>query len=61
VPALGMAALLIFVLQWWLGAIAAVTLAAGAVLLVLVAEVWCGVWWLGERFEKLDPSTDLRT
>jgi hypothetical protein len=60
-PAIGMAALLIFILQWWLGPVAAVVIAALAVLVVLAAEVWCGVWWLGERFEKLDLSTDLRS
>ncbi|MGH7947375.1 MAG: hypothetical protein ACREF9_20575, partial [Opitutaceae bacterium] len=60
-PAFGMAALLIFILQWWLGPIAAVGVATLAVLVVLLAEIWCGVWWLGERFEKLDPSMDLRS
>lgn len=60
-PPVGLAAVLIFILQWWLGPIVAVTIAAAAVLLVLAAEVWCGVWWLGERFEKLDLSTDLRS
>ena len=56
-----MAALLIFILQWLLGPIAAVSIAAIAVLVVLVGEVWCGVWWLGQRFEKLDVSTELRS
>jgi hypothetical protein len=60
-PAFGLAALLIFILQWWLGPIAAVALATVAVLLVLLAEVWCGVWLLGARFERLDPSTELRS
>ena len=60
-PAFGMAALLIFILQWWLGAIVAVIVATVVVLIVLLAEVWCGVWWLGERFEKLDPSMDLHS
>ena len=61
VPAFGMAALLIFIFQWWLGPIAAVLIATTAVLVVLFAEIGCGVWWLGERFEKLDPSMDLRS
>ena len=55
-PATGMAALLIFILQWWAGPVAAVGLAAIAVFVTLSAEVGCGVWWLGERFEKLDLS-----
>ena len=60
-PATAMAALLIFILQWLLGPIAAVSLAALAVLVVLAGEVWCGVWWLGQRFERLDVSTELRS
>jgi ABC-2 type transport system permease protein len=59
-PPLGLAALLIFILQWWLGPTVAIGLATLAVLLVLLGEVWCGVWLLGERFEKLDLSTELR-
>lgn len=57
-PAAGMAALLIFILKWWLGPIVAVVIAALAVLVVLVAEVGCGIWWLGERFEKFDLSAE---
>ena len=60
-PADALAALLVFILQWWLGPVAAVGVAALAVLLVLSIEVWFGLWWLGERFEKLDPSLDLRS
>ena len=60
-PAISLAAILIFILQWWLGPIAAVGLATVAVLLVLATEVWLGVWWLGERFERLDLSTDVRS
>jgi hypothetical protein len=43
----------------------ALLLAAGAsfalFLLVLVAEVWFGLWVLGRRFERLDLSADVRT
>ncbi|MDO8541928.1 MAG: hypothetical protein Q7S40_15940 [Opitutaceae bacterium] len=53
-------ALLIFILQWLVGPVAAVTIAAVAVLLILLAEVWLGLWWLGGRFEKLDLSSELR-
>jgi len=39
----------------------AATLGLSVLFAVVVAgEIWCGVWWLGERFEKLDPSNDVR-
>jgi ABC-2 type transport system permease protein len=59
-PAAAAAALLIFSTQWLIGGTAAVVLATGLVLAVLIAEVWCGIWWLGERFEKFDLSAELR-
>lgn len=32
----------------------------GAVLaLVLTGEIWCGIWWLGGRFERFDLSQEL--
>jgi hypothetical protein len=61
VPAAALAALLIFILQWLIGPIAAVSIATLAVVIVLAGEAWCGVWWLGQRFEKLDLSTELRS
>jgi hypothetical protein len=61
VPAAGIATLLIFIGQWMLGPAVAVLVATLAVLVVLVGEVWCGVWLLGDRFEKLDLSSELRT
>jgi hypothetical protein len=60
VPAVLVAGTLVFVLQWWTGPVIAVTIATVAVWIVLAAEVWCGVWWLGERFDQLDLSSDLR-
>jgi hypothetical protein len=51
---------LIFAAQWLIGALAAVILATLSVLLILAGEVWCTLWWLGERFEKLDLSSELR-
>ena len=62
-PAAGMAAglLLLLVEVFGVWESLAVMLAALAVLVVLVAEVWCGVWWLGQRFEKLDLSAELRS
>lgn len=59
-PAVIGAGLVIFASQWLIGATAAVILATILALVVLGAEVWCGLWWLGERFEKLDLATELR-
>lgn len=60
VPAVLLAALLIFILQWLIGPALAVAVAGVAVLAVLAGEVWCGVWWMGERFDRLDFSSDFR-
>jgi ABC-2 type transport system permease protein len=38
----------------------AVNLAAAPVVLALVGEIWCGIWLLGERFENLDLSLEVR-
>jgi hypothetical protein len=27
-------------------------------IVVLTGEIWCGVWWLGGRFEKVDLSAE---
>jgi ABC-2 type transport system permease protein len=59
-PAALSAGLLVFVAQWLIGAATAIALATLVVLVVLAAEVWCGLWWLGERFERLDVSAELR-
>ena len=59
VPAVAIAALLIFIGQWLLGPATAVMIATLAVLAVLLGEVWCGLWLLGGRFEKLDLSSEL--
>ncbi len=45
---------------WLIGLVAAVVLATAAVLVVLAGEVWCGVWLIGERLEKMDLSAELR-
>jgi hypothetical protein len=60
VPAAGVGAILILIWQWLLGPVAAVIIATAAVLVVLIGEVWCGVWLLGERFEKFDLSAEIR-
>lgn len=53
-PAALTAAVLVFVTQWFAGPAIAVVFATAAVILVLAAELWCGVWWVGRRFEQLD-------
>lgn len=59
-PAALAAFALIFASQWLIGLPAAIALAAVAVFAVLAGEVWCALWWLGERFERLDISAELR-
>lgn len=59
-PAALGAAVIVFATQWLIGAAAAVIFSALLTLVVLAAEIWCGLWWLGERFEKLDLATELR-
>jgi hypothetical protein len=55
----GLLWMLVKLLGVWEGV--AVLLAAIAVLVVLLAEVGCGLWWLGTRFEKFDLSAELRS
>ncbi|HVS51695.1 MAG TPA: putative ABC exporter domain-containing protein [Opitutaceae bacterium] len=59
-PAVALAGVLIFILQWFAGAAFAVSVGGLAALVILVGEVWCGIWLLGERFEKFDLSAELR-
>ena len=59
-PASLTALALIFATQWLIGATAAIALATLVVLVVLAGEVWCALWWLGERFDRLDVSSELR-
>jgi ABC-2 type transport system permease protein len=39
----------------------AVHLSALPFLGILIGEVWCGIWLLGERFEQFDLSSELRS
>lgn len=57
-PAALSAALLFFASYWLIGAIPAIVLATGAAVVILVAELWIGVWWLGERFESFDGAAE---
>jgi ABC-2 type transport system permease protein len=59
-PAIVAAPVLIFATQWMVGLPAAAVLATVAVLAIIGGEVWCGLWWLGRRFERLDLSTELK-
>jgi hypothetical protein len=59
-PAAGFSALLLFIIQPLLGLPLAVVFAALTLVVVVIGEVWCGVWLLGQRFEKLDLSSELR-
>jgi ABC-2 type transport system permease protein len=61
-PAGGFAAVLIVIMHGLLGFsfTLAINLSALPVFVILVAEVWCGLWLLGERFEKLDLSAEIR-
>ena len=59
-PAVLGCALIIFATQWLIGLAAAVVFSALLAIAVLAAEIWCGLWWLGDRFEKLDLATELR-
>ena len=60
-PAVAVGAATVLALQWLIGLTAAVAFATLAFLVVLLGEVWCGVWWLGGRFERLDLSAELRS
>lgn len=61
-PAAASAALLVFILHGWLEFPPAlcVILATFTVTTVLLAELWCGLWILGRRFEKFDLSSEPR-
>jgi ABC-2 type transport system permease protein len=59
VPAVIIAALIVFASQWLIGLAAASILATLAVLTIVMGEAWCGLWWLGERFEKFDVSSEV--
>jgi ABC-2 type transport system permease protein len=59
-PAVVAAAVLIFATQWIIGLVPAALLATLVVLVILGGEAWCGIWWLGQCFEKLDLSRELK-
>ncbi len=56
-PASGVFGIL-FVAGYWVIGTAVIPLASVAAAILLVAESWAGVLWLGRLFDGLDPSTD---
>lgn len=60
-PGAASAALLVFVTQWLVGPALGLIFATVAVTLVLLGELWCGLWWLGGRFETFDLSAEPRS
>jgi hypothetical protein len=54
VPAALAAAILFVATQWVIGTDPAIAVAAAGAIVILAGELWIGVWWLGERFEKFD-------
>ena len=59
-PAAVAALVTFFVVNWLGGPIPAGLVAWLVVLTVLSVEIWAGVRWLGERFARLDLSSELR-
>ena len=54
------AAVIIFSSQHWVGVSLAILLAALVVLPIMVGEVAVGLWCIGERFDRFDPSTEIK-
>lgn len=59
-PAALGAAALIFATQWLVGPVVSVGLTTVAVIVILAAEIGVGLWWLGQRFDRLDLAAELR-
>lgn len=59
-PAAAIALIAVFVGKHFIGLVPAVLLATGAIAAVFTAEAAVGVWLLGEDFEELDLSSELR-
>jgi hypothetical protein len=53
-PAVLVAWLFIFASKWILGAGPALILGCLGAAVVLVGELWLGIWWLGTRFERME-------
>jgi hypothetical protein len=51
---------LIFATAWLIGPVGALLVATVGALALIGFELVCGIWWLGQRFERLDLSAELR-
>jgi ABC-2 type transport system permease protein len=54
------AALIIFSAHLFIGVGASIVLSALVVLPIMAGEVAVGLWWIGERFDRFDPSTEIK-
>jgi ABC-2 type transport system permease protein len=59
-PALILAALILFIGQWLLGFTVGAVLAIAGMGLLLAWEAWLGIRWLGTQFDRFDLATELR-
>jgi hypothetical protein len=59
-PAAALAAVLVFILQGWIGMVASLAVATLCVAAILLIEIGCGLRLLGRRFEALDIPAELR-
>lgn len=59
-PGVVLAALIIFSSFMGMGLVASIILADLVVVAILVGEAAVGLWWIGERFDAFDPSTEIR-
>jgi hypothetical protein len=60
VPGALAAVVIIFCSQHWLGVSISIVLASLVVLPIMAGEVAVGLWWIGERFDRFDPSTEIK-
>ena len=54
------ATLIIFSFRLFIGIVPAIAVAALAVLPILAGEAAVGLWFIGARFERFDPSTEIK-
>jgi hypothetical protein len=57
-PAVVLGLLLWFAAYWILSASGSTAVATAGVLAVIGAEICLGLWWLGQRFERFDLSSE---
>jgi len=59
-PAALAAGIIYFASSWVIGMAAAVLLGTAAAAVIILGELWIGIWWLGERFEGFDAGAEMR-